>query len=247
MRKWRFKGPRAAVAVEVVDSAALRAAVGIEIADGHYHVLVLAAARERRLGLRAVAGDAGDAELDIDHGVEDRVGPVCAAGVGLQIHVPVRKQAAAGGHTARGKIRRVAPRPGLHGPEAGTLGRGPAAYRAVPTVAGAAHGIVLEARLDVAISLKIMASGSWYLAVKSRIGQSSVSADRPFHKGASFVRNGSGLHEPGSGEAASPSVAWLVESQHPASTSTLDASAAAGSMRPVLQSARMSLASIPSG
>src|ERR1017187_4429139 len=94
------------------------------------------------------------------------------------------------------------------------------------------------------IALKIMASGSLYLAVKSMMGQSSMSTERPFHKGARFVRNGSGFHEPGSGEAPGPTAGLANPPLHPVETSRLAPSAVTSTLHPNLESVPVSRESI---
>ncbi len=90
-----------------------------------------------------------------------------------------------------------------------------------------------------------MASGSWYLAVSSMMGQSSMSTERPFHKGARFVRSGSGSHEPGLAAAASKAAVGTGPPLHPVEPSRPAPSVAASIVYPSLESARAFLESMP--
>src|ERR1700679_2575858 len=79
------------------------------------------------------------------------------------------------------------------------------------------------------IALKIMASGSPYLAVNSRMVQSSMSPELPLNSGGRPVCSGSGAHPPASTGEEPPTPPALVLSGdplHPVETSRLAASAA---------------------
>src|SRR5262249_44083965 len=61
------------------------------------------------------------------------------------------------------------------------------------------------------IALKIMASGSWYLAVDVRIGQSNMSTELLLNKGGRLVLSRSGSHTPASTGKEPPTPVDAVE------------------------------------
>src|SRR5512135_94415 len=79
------------------------------------------------------------------------------------------------------------------------------------------------------IALKIMASGSLYFAVSSRIGQSYMSTEFPFQSGGRLVFNGSGSQARASGGVEAASVGALPPPPHPVASSRPAPSTAASS------------------